>query len=81
MGRTQGYGVWRAQVPPPVATAQPGAAEFVYFDGFNTATCHAQHYGPLWIVTGLSQTMVGCSQGLSASGDQACPRKAYGVIQ
>ena len=66
--------------PPPVAQTAARDAVVTYFDGVNSASCHVQQYGPIWIVVGVGQTMVGCSRGLSAAGEEACPRRTYGVI-
>jgi len=80
MQHIEGYGPWRAEGLAPVSMAQVSGAVLSYFDGVNTATCHAKQYGPVWIVAGVGQTMVGCSRGLSADPDQQCPRRMYGVI-
>ncbi len=69
MEHTEGYGPWHVQAAPPVAQTSASGAVVTYFDGFNTA-----------IVVGVGQTMVGCSRGLSAAGEEACPRGTYGVI-
>lgn len=81
MERTEGYGPWRAQVTTPVANAQPDDAIITYFDGFNTANCHARRYGAIWIVAGIGETMVSCGRGLSVGREQQCPRGTYGVIR
>jgi hypothetical protein len=73
MALKPGYGPWKVQ-----PSASP--ASLVYSDGVNTASCHAKQYGPIWIVVGLEQTMIGCGRGLSTGGGQECPRGLYGVI-
>jgi hypothetical protein len=80
MEHTEGYGPWHVQAARPVARAAARDAVVTYFDGVNSASCHVQQYGPIWIVVGVGQTMVGCSRGLSATGEEACPRGTYGVI-
>ena len=65
-----GYGPWKAQLSASAASA-------VYSDGVNTARCHAQRYGPIWIVVDLEQTVVACGQGLG----QECSRGFYGVMR
>src|SRR5215216_2277923 len=76
----EGYGPWHVQSGHPLARAQTHDAVVTYFDGVNTASCHAQRYGPIWIVVGVGQTMVSCGRGLSADWAQECPRGMYGVI-
>ena len=80
MEHTEAYGPWHVQAAHPLARTQASDAVVTYFDGFNTASCHVQQYGLIWIVVGVGQTMVACSRGLSAEGGQECPRGAYGVI-
>jgi hypothetical protein len=77
--RTEGYGPWQARGPDPLVRTREGTAILTYFDGYNTASCHAKQYGPLWFVVGVGQTNVACSRELNASRDQPCPRGVYGV--
>jgi hypothetical protein len=79
MEHTEGYG-WHIQAARPVAQTAASDAVVTYFDGFNSASCHVHQYGPLWIVVGVGQTMIGCNRGLSAAGEETCPRGTYGVI-
>lgn len=81
LARTAGYGPWRMQAAGGPGAPGASAAVISFFDGYNTASCSAQRYGPLWLVTSLGQTMVGCSRGLSADGAAECPRGLYGVEQ
>ena len=80
MERTEGYGPWQARGSDPLVRTREGDMVLTFFDGFNTASCHARQYGPVWIVVGLGQTEVACSRGLGAGEAQECPRGTYGVI-
>ncbi len=48
MKRTEGYGPWQARGPDPLVRTREGTAILTYFDGYNTASCHARQYGPLF---------------------------------
>lgn len=78
MERTEGYGPWKLQPVPPGA-AQPSDVA-IYFDGYNTGTCHAHQIGPFWIVDSIGQTLVACGLGLGNDAAKECPRRAYGVM-
>lgn len=80
MEHTDGYGPWHAQAAPAVANLPANAAVLAYDDGVNTASCYTRRYGPIWVVVGVGQTLVGCGRGLAAGQAQGCPRGTYGVI-
>jgi hypothetical protein len=74
VARMEGYAIWQLQA----VEARAPATVITYRDGFNTATCVAKSYGPIWVVTSVGQTMVGCGMELSAT-PKPCPRRAFGV--
>ena len=75
MINTEGYGLWqyRGRRPSPVSTQ----VVLDYWDGYNTAGCHARAVGPIWMVEPVvDQTLVACSLGPDKG---MCPRARYGV--
>lgn len=78
MLNVEGYGPWRFQSTVPPSVTHESRVTVTFNDGFNTASCSTERYGPLWIVTGVGQTAVGCGRDLKMGAD--CPRGKFGVV-
>ena len=78
MLNVEGYGPWRFQGTIPPSVTEESQVIVTFDDGFNTASCHTERYGPLWIVTRVGQTLVGCARDLKMGAN--CPRSKFGVV-